>query len=152
MNSDELIQHLCCQQAPIDSLEYLGSQILPKVIERLNEQGTRRHFAIYGGDQIPQNERNLTDVRNRMSLLIEYEIAVIGNELLRENGIDDVFWTYVIANRFPDIEIRNNLGHRGTRLEIKCLESIAEEKSANFDTLKKDLNPNTDYVAVFIWE
>ena len=38
------------------------------------------------------------------------------------------------------------------RLEIKCLQCVAEEKSANFDTLIKDINPNTDFVIVCLWD
>lgn len=38
------------------------------------------------------------------------------------------------------------------RIEVKCLQSMAEEKSANFDTLIKDINPQTDFVVVFLWE
>ena len=109
-------------------------------------------MALYGGDRVPENERNLTDVRNRMSLLIEYKLAWIGNDVMEAHGITDLFWANVVANRFPDLELRNNQGRRGVRVEVKCLQAIAEEKSANFDTMKKDLNPNTDYIVVFIWE
>ena len=109
-------------------------------------------MALYGGDRIPENERNLTDVRNRMSLLIEYKLAWIGNDIFKDYSIQDIFWTNVVANRFPDLEVRNLNGSRGIRVEVKCLQAVAEEKSANFETLKKDINPNTDYVAVFLWE
>jgi hypothetical protein len=57
-----------------------------------------------------------------------------------------------VANRFPDLEVRDSTGSRGIRLEVKCIECVAEEPAANFDTLKKDLHPETDYVAVFVWE
>lgn len=83
---------------------------------------------------------------------IEFELARISNEILPELGIDDVFWSYVVANRFPDLEIRENNGNRLLRLEIKCLQCVAEEKSANFDTLIKDINPNTDFVIVCLWD
>ena len=63
-----------------------------------------------------------------------------------------MFWSYVVANRFPDLEIRENNGNRLLRLEIKCLQCVAEEKSANFDTLIKDINPNTDFVIVCLWD
>lgn len=139
-------------EPPLATLAFLTNDFIPAVIEKLNEPGTRRRMALYGGDRIPENERNLTDVRNRMSLLIEYKLAWIGNDILEEHGITDLFWTNVVANRFPDLELRDHLGRRGARIEVKCLQAIAEEKSANFDTLKKDLNPNTDYIVVFIWE
>lgn len=87
-----------------------------------------------------------------MGVLIEFELARLSNEILPELGIEDVFWSYVVANRFPDLEIRENNGNRLLRLEIKCLQCIAEEKSANFDTLIKDINPNTDFVIVCLWD
>ena len=140
-------------EAPVaDTLSFLSNQFIPIVVERINETNTRRRMALYGEDKVPENERNLSDVRNRMGLLIEYKLAWAGNNILVENGIDDLFWANVVANRFPDLEVHNLNGDRGIRVEVKCLEAIAEEKSANFDTLKKDLNPATDFVVVFLWE
>ena len=137
---------------PKTTLDFLTVEFIPAVVNTLNEPRTRRRMALYGGDRIPENERNLTDVRNRMSLLIEYKLAWVGNDLLEAHGIHDLFWTNVVANRFPDLELRDHRGRRGVRVEVKCLQAIAEEKSANFDTLKKDLNPHTDYIVVFIWD
>ena len=148
----EVREHLMGRKPADQTLTFLSDQFMPEVLKRLNDVGTRRRMALYGGDRVPVNERNLTDVRNCMSLLIEYKLAWTSNDILKDSGIDDVFWTNVVANRFPDLEVRDLKGTRGVRIEVKCLEAIAEEKSANFDTLKKDLNPNTDYVVVFIWE
>ncbi|MFZ5700628.1 MAG: hypothetical protein ACOY4P_04635 [Pseudomonadota bacterium] len=152
MKPEEIRKHLLAQAPVEETLSFLTSEFMPAVVARLNEIGTRRRMALYGGDRVPENERNLTDVRNRMSLLIEYKLAWIGNDILSEAKIDDFFWTNVVANRFPDLEVRSTNGGRGIRVEVKCLEAVAEEKSANFDTLKKDLNPETDFVAVFLWE
>lgn len=152
MKPEEIRKHLLAQAPVEETLSFLTREFMPAVVTRLNEIGTRRRMALYGGDRVPENERNLTDVRNRMSLLIEYKLAWIGNDILSEAKIDDFFWTNVVANRFPDLEVRSTNGRRGIRVEVKCLEAIAEEKSANFDTLKKDLNPRTDFVAVFLWE
>jgi hypothetical protein len=152
MKPEQIRKHLLAQAPVEDTWSFLAEQFLPAVVTRLNEIGTRRRMALYGGDRVPENERNLTDVRNRMSLLIEYKLAWIGNDILSEANIEDFFWTNVVANRFPDLEVRSINGSRGIRVEVKCLEAVAEEKSANFDTLKKDLNPETDFVAVFLWE
>lgn len=152
MNPQELRQFLSGERDAQSTLTFLSDEFIPSVIAKLNENDIRRRMALYGGDRVPENERNLTDVRNRMSLLIEYKLAWVGNGILEEHGIGDLFWTNVVANRFPDLEVRDVQGRRGVRVEVKCLEAVAEEKSANFDTLKKDLNPNTDYIVVFIWE
>ena len=152
MEEQQIRRFLAGGESPLATLAFLTDEFIPAIVAKLNESDTRRRMALYGGDRVPENERNLTDVRNRMSLLIEYKLAWIGNDVMEAHGITDLFWANVVANRFPDLELRNNQGRRGVRVEVKCLQTIAEEKSANFDTLKKDLNPNTDYIVVFIWE
>ena len=152
MNAQQIRRFLSGEESPLGTLAFLAAEFMPAILARLNQSDTRRRMALYGGDRVPENERNLTDVRNRMSLLIEYKLAWVGNLLLEAHGIRDLFWTNVVANRFPDLELRDNQGIRGIRVEVKCLQAIAEEKSANFDTLKKDLNPHTDYIVVFVWE
>ncbi|MCD4549134.1 hypothetical protein [Schaalia sp. lx-260] len=87
-----------------------------------------------------------------MGILIEFELARAANMMLENSGIHDLFWTYVIANRFPDLEIRKTSGERLLRMEVKCLQARAEEKSANFGTLIKDIDPNTDFLIVCLWE
>ncbi len=152
MNQAELRTMLCAAPRPEAIAQWLRRQYFPEVIAHFNACGSRKRFGLYQGEKIPANERNLTDVRTRMGLLIEFELARISNELLLENGIQDIFWSYVVANRFPDLEIRKSGGDRLLRLEIKCLQCVAEEKSANFDTLIKDIDPRTDFVVVCLWD
>jgi hypothetical protein len=152
MDKNELYEMLTATKPPVEIAVWLRQSYFPEIVRRFNSENSRKRFGLYQNEQIPMNERNLTDVRTRMGVLIEFEIARISNELLPEAGIDDIFWSYVVANRFPDLEIRNNNGERQLRLEIKCLQCIAEEKSANFDTLKKDIDPSTDYVVVCLWD
>jgi len=133
-------------------LRWLREDFLDEVLNQMNTADVRRRIGLYGGDRIPENERNLTDARNRVSLIAEYEMARVSTRILESRGIEDIFFSYVVANRFPDLELRNDNGNRGIRIEVKCLESIAEEKSANFDTIKKDIDPRTDFVVIFLWE
>ncbi len=152
MDKNEIYEMLTATRSPREIAVWLRQSYFPEIVRRFNAEDSRKRFGLYENEQIPMNERNLTDVRTRMGVLIEFELARISNELLQETGIDDVFWSYVVANRFPDLEIRNNSGKRYLRLEIKCLQCVAEEKSANFDTLKKDIDPSTDYVVVCLWD
>ena len=152
MDKEELIKILHETESPDKIAKWLRKQYFPEIMNRYNLEASRKRFGLYRNEQIPSNERNLTDVRTRMGVLIEFELARLSNEILPELGIEDVFWSYVVANRFPDLEIRENNGNRLLRLEIKCLQCIAEEKSANFDTLIKDINPNTDFVIVCLWD
>jgi hypothetical protein len=145
-------EFLLGDRASLETLDWFRAEFLPALIGEFNRPRMRRHLGLYSGERLPQNERNLTDVRNRVSLIVEYQLAAIGNQLLEKAGMTDLFWAYVVSNRFPDLEIRTSAGVRGLRFEVKCLQSVAEEKSANFDTLKKDIYPATDFLVVFIWE
>lgn len=152
MTPSELSTMLGAAKPPEEVLLWLRTTYLPALIDEFNQESCRKRLGLYQGEVIPRNERNLTDVRTRVGLIIEYEIARLSNQILEAAGVDDLFWAYVVSNRFPDLEVRRPNGDRRLRLEIKCLQSIAEEKAANFDTLKKDINPNTDFVLVLVWE
>lgn len=152
LNTQDTRRFLAGDADPLDALDWLQNEFLPEVVTILNTTNRRRRLGIYAGEKIPENERNLTDVRNRVSLIVEYELASITSQLLEDYNVPNLFCSYVVANRFPDLEIRQFMGARGLRFEVKCLQTIAEEKSANFDTLRKDLHPQTDFVVVFLWE
>lgn len=152
MDTEEMNEFLGGQKSVQDTLDWLRKKYLPRVQENFNSEDSRKRIALYQGETIPQNERNLTDVRTRMGILIEFELTRISNDLLKQNEIDSLYWTYVVANRFPDLEVRDRTGARKLRLEIKTLQCIAEEKSANFNTLIKDIHPETDYLIVCLWD
>ena len=152
MNREDIYRMLTAKDTPLNTSRWLRETYFSEITQRFNSETSRKRFGLFQNERIPVNERNLTDVRTRMGVLIEFELARLSNELLPEVGVTDIFWSYVVANRFPDLEIRNNNGDRLLRLEIKCLQCIAEEKSANFDTLIKDIDPNTDYVVVCLWD
>lgn len=151
-NKVSLSQLLVRDPAPTELVSHIRDGHLGEVRKRLNSDDVRRRMALYPGDSIPTNERNLTDVRNRISLIYEYELARLSNDLCAEDGDSEIYWAYVVSNRYPDLEARWRDGRRALRIEMKCLQSVAEEKAANFDALMKDLDPRTDFVAVILWE
>lgn len=145
--------HLLSAGLSVDeTLSQLNDELLPIVIERMNNQSNRRLWALYDGERIPENETNLTDTRGRVSLLIEHTLVDVINSMLAESGEENIFLANVVANRFPDLEIRQRDGRLGLRFEVKALQATAEEKSANFSTLKKDVRPQTDFLIIFVWE
>ena len=152
MNSNELRRFLAGSAMRLETLVWLQKKFLPTVTDILNQRDSRKRLALYSGDRIPENERNLTDFRNRVSLIVEYEFARVISRIMRQSNIHDLFCAYVVANRFPDLEVRSDGGELGLRFEVKCLQSTAEEKSANFSTLRKDIQPNTDFIIVFLWD
>ena len=112
MDRDNLYQMLEAAMPSQELTQRLRNEYFPEIVDRFNSEDSRRRFGLYQNERIPVNERNLTDVRTRMGVLIEFELARISNELLCSFGINDVFWSYVVANRFPDLEVRRNTGER----------------------------------------
>ncbi|MFT4912691.1 MAG: hypothetical protein ACI9YM_001270 [Brevundimonas sp.] len=145
------MDHAMGERPSAETLDWLNDELLPHITEVLNSPKIRGRLGLYNGEVIPTNERNLTDSRNRVSLIYEYLLADVVSDLMADRNRDE-FCAYVVANRFPDLEIRNSKGHRGLRLEVKCLQSTAEEKAANFSTLLKDVDLVKDYLVVFLWE
>ena len=134
-------------------LTYLGEELIPQAISIMNNDTLPLAVALFPNDALPTNQRNLTDVRTRIGILLEYEFAKAVTASLpsavKEQG---VALTYVIANQFPDLAFRAIDGRIGIRFEMKAIETIAEEKSANFATLIKDIRKDTDFVVVLLWE
>ena len=62
-------------------------------------------FSLVVSDVVPANQRNLTDVRTRMGVLLEYELGKAITHLLTEEVRKKLSLTYVIANRFPDLVV-----------------------------------------------
>jgi len=137
------------QENPI---RFLRDTLTAPVIEQMNRESLLVRYTLYSDMRIPTNQRNLTDVRTRMGGLLEYDFAYVAQNYIESQGISDVSVNYVIANRYPDLEVRANSGAIGVRFEVKSIQTVAEEKSANFDTLIKDIRKGSDYVLAFIWE
>lgn len=134
-------------------LRYLDEELVPQAVRIMNEDTLPLAVVLFPDDALPTNQRNLTDVRTRIGILLEYEFAKAVTEALpaaiKDQGIA---LTYVIANQFPDLAFRSGDGKVGIRFEMKAIQTIAEEKSANFSTLTKDIRRDTDFVVVLLWE
>ncbi len=130
----------------------LTKDLFPQALLILNDETLPVQFSLFVDDVVPTNQRNLTDVRTRMGVLLEYELGKAITHLLPEEARKKLSLTYVIANRFPDLAFRGFDGSIGARFEVKAIEAIADEKAANFDTLIKDIRKGTDFVVVMLWE
>lgn len=140
------------QLSPQESMNLLKKQIISPSIKRMNADSLPVQFALYGDQYVPKNQTNLGDVRTRMGSLLEFEIAKAMQECIRELSIEDVFVTYIVANKYPDLAIRSGSGKLGIRFEVKTVQTIAEERAANFDTLIKDVRQDRDYVFLMVWD
>lgn len=134
------------------ALAYLRETLLPTAVDRMNSSTLPLQCSRFETDAVPTNQRNLTDVRNRVSLILEYELGKAIHDSIPAPLSEEWPLNFVIANRFPDLAFRARDGAIGVRFEIKAVQSIAEETAANFDTLIKDIRQSTDIVAVLLWE
>jgi len=132
--------------------KFLNEDLIVKAIKIMNEKTLPNQFLIFHDEPIPSNQRNLTDIRTRMGVLLEYELAKAIIEIINDNLGVDIYLSYVIAHKFPDLAFRCKDGIIGLRLEVKAIQTIAEEKSANFDTILKDIRKGSDFVVVLLWE
>ena len=129
------------------------NELLALATDLMNVETLPQVVPLFPDDVLPTNQRNLTDVRTRLGVLLEYELARAINALLPpEIKNAGLVLTYVVANQFPDLAFRTPDGELGVRFEMKAIEAIAEEKSANFSTLIKDIRKGTDFVVVLVWE
>ena len=134
-------------------LQYLGEELIPQAVGIMNSETLPLAVALFPGDALPTNQRNLTDVRTRIGILLEYEFAkAVTASLPTEIKDKGIVLTYVVANQFPDLAFRSDDGRIGIRFEVKAIQTIAEEKSANFSALIKDIRKDTDFVVVLLWE
>lgn len=133
-------------------IDLLRDVILKPAVEVMNSKSLLFRYGLHEDQHIPTNQRNLTDVRTRMGTLLEYELAYVMQQFIEDSGITDVHVNYVIANKYPDLEIRGQDARLGLRFEVKALQTIAEEKSANFDTLIKDIKKGLDFVVILLWD
>jgi hypothetical protein len=130
----------------------LTRDLFPEARRLLNDETLPVQFSLFKDDVVPTNQRNLTDVRTRMGVLLEYELGKAITRLLPDAAREKLSLTYVIANRYPDLAFRGLDGSIGVRFEVKSIEAVAEEKAASFDTLIKDVRKGTDFVVVMLWE
>jgi len=135
-----------------EALRLLADVILPSCRDYLNSVALPSQFGLYTNDRIRTNQRNLTDIRTRLGVLFEYELAKAFN-VVTEGFTEGAFprLSYVVANKYPDLAFRGSEGQIGARFEVKAIEDIAEEKTANYDTLIKNIRKGGDYVIVILW-
>ena len=137
---------------PEKLINYLRNDLLPKATAHMNSKVLPKYVPLYPEDRLPTNQRNLTDSRTRIGVLLEYEFAKAVNEVLEPVICQgEPVLTYVVANQFPDLAFRSSEGRLGVRFEMKAIQTIAEEKAANFYTLVKDIRNGTDFVVILVW-
>lgn len=109
----------------------LNAGLMQRCIAAVNERYVLPMMSKLPSERLPTNERNLTDARTRIGVLLEYSFAQVLQDILMSHGVDDFRLSYVIANRYPDLFIRDRNSQPRVRMEVKALQLASEEKSAN---------------------
>src|SRR5688572_2695794 len=116
MNDDELRIMLSGQvEDPSATHLFVREQLIPPAVEQMNTDMSPYYLNLFDTDKdfVPQNQANLTDVRGRVSILLEFQLCQAITNLLPPVQRKSVALTYVIANRFPDLEFRTAEGEFG---------------------------------------
>ncbi len=99
---------------PETILQYSDEELIPQAVHIMNNETLPLEAVLFPDDVFPTNQRNLTDIRTRIGLLLEYEFAKAVTTSLptavKEQG---VALTYVIANQFPDLAFRSGCQESG---------------------------------------
>ena len=77
MNREELIKILHATETPDKIAKWLREQYFPEIMNRYNSEASRKRFGLYRNEQIPSNERNLTDVRMIIPGLFEPPVRTL---------------------------------------------------------------------------
>ncbi len=139
-------------ESPQALVDAFNTDILARAVESLNRTTNLRQMGKLAIERLPQNERNLTDVRTRLGVLLEYALATVINAHWQERLGGDHTLCFVVANRYPDLVSRDRQHRPGMRIEVKAIEAISEEKSANLDVLVRDTRATGDILCVLVWE
>ena len=134
-----------------DPRSTLFTELVQPSMNRLNEGELGFRIGNYPDERLPTNQRNLSDIRTRVGTLLEYELSRAMQWRIREQGIEQVYASCGIANKYPDLTIRGQGGEMGLRMEVKSFQTVAEEPAANFETLLKDIRKGRDYIILMVW-
>ena len=56
-------------------LRYLNEDLIPQAVTLMNNETLPSEVSLFPEDVLPTNQRNLTDVRTRIGILLEYDFA-----------------------------------------------------------------------------
>ena len=138
--------------APRALVDAFNDDILPSAVDALNRTVSVRQISKLVTERLPQNERNLTDARTRLGVLLEYALATVINAEWQQKLGGEYALAFVVANRYPDLVSRDRSHRPGVRIEVKAIEAVSEEKSANLDVLMRDTRNAGDILCVLVWE
>lgn len=132
-----------------ERIEELNNIIIPEIKNNLNSELLPKHVVRLSKEiePIPSHPRNVTEVRTRVGLLIEFNLGIALDKILPNS----FFTSFGSTQAHLDLVIRNSDCESVLRIEVKAMEDIAEEKAPSFDKLLQNLHRNKDILMIVIW-
>ena len=150
ISPSRLFEEVVSNESSINrKIELLNSEIFPAIVEDFNtgmasERLTRLTKDI---EPVPDHSRNVTEIRTRVGLLLEFNLGIVIEEYLP----DDHVVSYGASQAHTDLVLRGSERKPTVRLEVKAIEDIAEEKAASYEDMVHSIDPTRDILAIFAW-
>src|SRR2546430_2772948 len=109
-----------------DFIAFFNSKLKKELIKHMNEHYVMPFMSKLSSEELPTNERNLTDARTRIGQLLELWFALTLQDIFNNHTIHSYHVSCVVANQYPDLIIRNIQSKPVLRIEMKALELRSE--------------------------
>jgi hypothetical protein len=132
-----------------EKIDLLNTQIFPDLVEYFNsgEASDRLTRLTKDIEPVPDHSRNVTEIRTRVGLLLEFNLGIVIEEYLPEDHVV----SYGASQAHTDLVLRGADRKPTIRLEVKAIEDIAEEKAASYEDMVHSIDPRKDILAIFVW-
>lgn len=129
--------------------ETLNTQVFPNIVEEFNhgDAADRLTRLTQDVEPVPNHSRNVTEVRSRVGLLLEFNLGIVIEEYLPDEHVV----SYGASQAHTDLVLRGPDRKPTIRLEVKAIEDIAEEKAASYEDMVHSIDPQNDVLAIFTW-
>lgn len=132
-----------------EKVNLLNTQVFPDIVEEFNTGDAADRLTRLTRDiePVPNHSRNVTEIRTRVGLLLEFNLGIVIEEYLPEEHVV----SYGASQAHTDLVLRGNDRKPTVRLEVKAIEDIAEEKAASYEDMVHSIDPQKDILAIFTW-
>lgn len=133
-------------------VEKLNANALPPLLTRYNSEYAKDNLFHLSDENIPDNPRQESAYRGRVGLLIEYAVISILHQMVSEDSQGAATVTFNTTNMFADFFIRDSAMKPAFRIDVKAFQSSSAEASPRYETPRKLIDREKDYVLVARWD
>ena len=133
-------------------VDFLNSHVVPAAITRYNSEFSPRYFGRPPTELVPTEKRLLTTFRTRLGALIEYGVAVVIDEMFRDDYGDSLRQSFAVAHEYPDFFVRDEAAEVLLRIDAKALHDESAEYSARFELSVNRIDELSDLLLYLAWQ